>query len=83
MISVTTFEGYTLKIIFLKFLLISFPSSPLFFFLTKKENAHLPIMDVKTVHALRGQNVSLIPERRAIPVCVQVATLVSAQVRVY
>lgn len=36
MISVTTFEGYTLKIIFLKFLLISFPSSPLFFFFNKE-----------------------------------------------
>lgn len=47
--------------------------------LCREENAHLYIMDVKTIRALKDRNVSLTPERRPIPASVQVASLVSAQ----
>ena len=83
MISCAVFEGYKkdhsleTSINYLS-LLASF-----YFIFLKRENARLSITDVRTAHAPRGQNVSLIPERRNTPVSVQVASLVSAQVRVH
>ena len=38
-------------------------------------------MDVKIIRALKDRNVSLTPKRRRMPASVQVASLVSAQVR--